>query len=49
MARDAWHCWLGGISDDRDNRTHEAGMQRVLDGSLVSWLNHPRSAAEAAG
>jgi hypothetical protein len=26
-----------------------AGMHRVLDGSLVSWLNHLKSAAEAAG
>jgi hypothetical protein len=26
-----------------------AGMQRVLDGSLVSWLNHLKKAAEAAG
>ena len=26
-----------------------AGMERVLDGSLVSWLNHLKSAAEAAG
>lgn len=26
-----------------------AGMQRVLDGSLVSWLNHLKNAAEAAG
>jgi hypothetical protein len=26
-----------------------AGMQRVLDGSLVSWLNRLKSAAEAAG
>jgi len=24
-------------------------MQRVLDGSLVSWLNHLKNAAEAAG
>lgn len=26
-----------------------AGMQRVLDGSLVSWLNQLKNAAEAAG
>jgi len=26
-----------------------AGMKRVLDGSLVSWLNHLKNAAEAAG
>jgi hypothetical protein len=26
-----------------------AGMQQVLDGSLVSWLNHLKNAAEAAG
>jgi uncharacterized membrane protein len=26
-----------------------AGMQRVLDGSLVSWLSHLKNAAEAAG
>jgi hypothetical protein len=26
-----------------------AGMQKVLDGSLVSWLNHLKNAAEAAG
>jgi hypothetical protein len=26
-----------------------AGMQRVLDGSLTSWLNHLKNAAEAAG
>ena len=26
-----------------------AGMQRVLDGSLVSWLNHLKNAAEAPG
>jgi hypothetical protein len=25
-----------------------AGMQQVLDGSLTSWLNHLKSAAEAA-
>jgi hypothetical protein len=25
-----------------------AGMQRALDGSLVSWLNHLKNAAEAA-
>ena len=25
------------------------GMQRVLDGSLTSWLNHLKNAAEAAG
>jgi hypothetical protein len=25
-----------------------AGMQGVLDGSLVSWLNHLKNAAEAA-
>jgi hypothetical protein len=26
-----------------------AGMQRVLDGSLVSWLNHLKNASEGAG
>jgi Polyketide cyclase / dehydrase and lipid transport len=26
-----------------------AGMQRLLDGSLASWLNHLKNAAEAAG
>ena len=26
-----------------------AGMQQVLDGSLTSWLNHLKNAAEAAG
>jgi hypothetical protein len=26
-----------------------AGMQRVLDRSLTSWLNHLKHAAEAAG
>jgi hypothetical protein len=26
-----------------------AGMQQMLDGSLVSWLNHLKNAAEAAG
>ena len=26
-----------------------AGMQRVLDGSLTSWLSHLKNAAEAAG
>jgi hypothetical protein len=26
-----------------------AGMQKVLDASLVSWLNHLKIAAEAAG
>jgi hypothetical protein len=26
-----------------------AGMQRALDGSLASWLNQLKNAAEAAG